>query len=72
MAVAAFDCTLPVSASSIGDGGYLTVRIVALWLHPTRRLCLLSFVAAAINKHSCAFEAVGGVALSRGAGTSLL
>jgi len=26
--LAAFDCTLPVSASSIGDGGYLTVRIV--------------------------------------------
>jgi hypothetical protein len=26
--LAAFDCTLPVSASSIGDGGNLTVRIV--------------------------------------------
>jgi len=26
--LAAFDCTVPVSASSIGDGGYLTVRIV--------------------------------------------
>ena len=25
---ATFDCTVPVSASSIGDGGYLTVRIL--------------------------------------------
>jgi hypothetical protein len=33
---------------------------------------VLSFGAAAINKHSCAFAALGGVALSRGVGASLV